>query len=288
MTNVQKILVPVDFPNPSLPVIRHAVALARHFRSEIVMLHVASPQSHAAGVPDGSSDLAAWDMTAEIAKYADSSQDKNLGRELHGIAIHRVLATGDVANAIVYTAQAQKAGLIMMPSHGHTFCEYLLGSVTSKVLRDCECPIWTDAHVRESPFAEFAIRHILCSVEFNAHDRKTVSWAAYLAAEFGARLTLAHVTTGVEFWGPGGGYVNTKWKDALVEDASLRMSKLQQQMEIKTEVFIGSGEPPQVLCQAASQTKADLLITGCHPYGGRLRTHGYAIVCAVPVPVLSV
>jgi hypothetical protein len=31
-----------------------------------------------------------------------------------------------------------------------------------------------------------------------------------------------------------------------------------------------------------------LLVTGCRPYGGHLRTHGYAIICAVPIPVLSV
>jgi hypothetical protein len=43
-----------------------------------------------------------------------------------------------------------------------------------------------------------------------------------------------------------------------------------------------------VLCEAAKQTKADLLVTGCYPYGGRLRTHGYAIICAVSIPVLSV
>jgi nucleotide-binding universal stress UspA family protein len=43
-----------------------------------------------------------------------------------------------------------------------------------------------------------------------------------------------------------------------------------------------------VLCQAAKETNADLLVTGCYPYGGRLRTHGYNIMCAVPIPVLSV
>jgi len=29
-------------------------------------------------------------------------------------------------------------------------------------------------------------------------------------------------------------------------------------------------------------------VTGCYPYGGNLRTHGYAIICAVSIPVLSV
>ena len=109
-----------------------------------------------------------------------------------------------------------------------------------------------------------------------------------MAAEFGARLTLAHVTATVEFWGPGGSYVNPEWKEALVGDASQHLAELQQDMGIKADVFIGSGDVPKVLSQAAKQTKADLLVTGCYPYGGNLRTHGYAIICAVPIPVLSV
>jgi nucleotide-binding universal stress UspA family protein len=109
-----------------------------------------------------------------------------------------------------------------------------------------------------------------------------------MAAEFSAHLTLANVTASVEFWGPGGNYVNEKLKEELVGNASEQMAKLQQDMGIKTDVFIGSGDVPKVLSQAVKQTKADLLVTGCYPYGGHLRTHGYGIICAVGVPVLSV
>ena len=66
------------------------------------------------------------------------------------------------------------------------------------------------------------------------------------------------------------------------------MAKLQRDTGIKADVFIGSGDVPQVLSQAAKQTKADLLVSGCYPYGGHLRTHGYAIISAVHVPVLNV
>jgi nucleotide-binding universal stress UspA family protein len=109
-----------------------------------------------------------------------------------------------------------------------------------------------------------------------------------MASEFGARLALAHVTASVELWGPGGTYVNLSLKEALVGDASHRLADLQQDMGIKADVFIGSGDVTEVLSQAAKQTKADLLVTECYPYGGNLRIHGYAIICAVPIPVLSV
>ena len=74
----------------------------------------------------------------------------------------------------------------------------------------------------------------------------------------------------------------------LVGDASQRIAKLQQEMGIKADVLIGSGDVPKAPSQAAKQTKADSLVTGCYPYGGNLRIHGYAIICAVPIPVLSV
>jgi nucleotide-binding universal stress UspA family protein len=194
----------------------------------------------------------------------------------------------DPAPAIVQTAQQEKADLIMLPSYGYTFDQFLLGSVTAEGLHGTECPVWTGAHVKEAAVQEFAIRNVLCAVDYNPHNHKTVSWAAQIAAEFGARLTLAHVTAAVEFWGPGGRYINPEYQEALVGAASEHVAKLQQDMGIKADVFIGSGDVPKVLSQAAKQTKADLLVTGCRPYGGHLRTHGYSIICAVPIPVLSV
>jgi nucleotide-binding universal stress UspA family protein len=288
MLNIKKILLPVDFPVASLGVIHQAATLARHFHSEIVMLHVVTTQSHAAGLPEDSRELADWDLLAAIIRQAQKQQDPSLGPELDGLTIQRKLVKGDAALAIVRTAQEEKADLIMMPSHSFTFYQFLMGSVTAKVLHGTECPVWTGAHVQESPVQKFAIRNLLCAVEFGPRADLTVSWAAQMAAEFGAHLTLANVTAGVELWGPGGSYVDQRWKEELVSNASQQMAKLQQDTGIKADVFIGSGDVPKVLSQAAKQTKADLLVTGCYPYGGHLRTHGYGIICAVPIPVLSV
>jgi nucleotide-binding universal stress UspA family protein len=288
MLNINKILLPVDFPDPPLPVIGQAATLARHFSSEIVMLHVPTAQSRAAGVPDDSAKLARWDLLTEIRRTAEKDQQQSLAEQLEGLAVKILLAEGDPAHIIVQTAQQENADLIMMPSHGSTFDQFLLGTVTAKVLHRTECPVWTGAHLEETPVQKFAIRDVLCAVDLGSRADQTVSWASEVAAEFSARLTLAHVTGGVEFWGPGGSYVNQEWKGALVGDASRRMAELQQRLGIKADVFIGSGDVPKVLSEAAKQTNADLLVTGSYPYGGHLRTHGYAIICAVPIPVLNV
>ena len=285
---LKKILLPVDFPLASLSVIHQAATLARHFRSEIVILHVVTAESHAAGVPEESSELARWDLLAAIIRQAQKQQDQSLGPELDGLTIQRKLAQGDVAQAIVQTAEQEKADLIMMPSYSFTFYQFLLGSVTAKVLHGTECPVWTGAHVQESAVQKFAVRNVLCAVKFGPRADITASWAAQMAAAFGAHLTLANVTASVELWGPGGSYVDERWKEELVSNASEQMAKLQQDTGIKADVFIGSGDVPTVLSQAAKQANADLLVTGCYPYGGHLRTHGYGIICAVPIPVLNV
>jgi len=288
MMNIKRILLPVDIPIASLDVINQAAILAHHFQSEIVLLHVVTAQSHAAGVPKDSRALAGWDLLVEIMREAKNQGDSSIGLALEGLSIRRMLAEGDVAVVIVETAEEEEVDLIMMPSYSLTFYEFLMGSVTAKVLHGTERPVWTGAHVQGSPGRKFAIHHVLGAVEFGPRAEVTVSWAAQMAAEFGARLTLANVTASVEFWGPGGHYVNEKLKEELVSNASEQMSKLQQDTGVKADVFIGSGDVPKVLSQAAKQTSADLLVTGCYPYGGHLRTHGYGIICAVQIPVLNV
>lgn len=288
MLNVRKILLPVDFPKTSLRVVHQAATLARHLHAEIVMLHVVTMVSQAAGVPKDGPELARWDLLAEIIRNARENRDDSLGLELEGLNIRRLLLKGETTEAILQTTQQEKADLIMMPSYGHTFDQFLVGSVTPKLLQAIACPVWTDAHVEDSPAQKFAIRNVLCAVDFRPHSHTSALWAEQIASEFGARLTLAHVTASVEFWGPGGRYVNQEWKAALVADASQHMGELQQKTGIKADIFIGSGNVPKVLSEAAKQTKADLLVTGCQPYGGYLRTHGYAIISAMQIPVVSV
>jgi len=53
---------PVDFPVASLGVIHQAAALARHFNSEIVILHVVTVLSHSVGVPEDTREQADWDL----------------------------------------------------------------------------------------------------------------------------------------------------------------------------------------------------------------------------------
>src|SRR5579872_2224705 len=97
MLNLRKILLPVDVPLASLNVIRQATVLARHFHSELVMLHVVTRHSHAAGVPEDSAGLARWDLRDEIMSEVRKQGDRSREHMFDGLAIHGHVVPGNTA-----------------------------------------------------------------------------------------------------------------------------------------------------------------------------------------------
>jgi nucleotide-binding universal stress UspA family protein len=289
MLNLDKILLPIDLQGASKSVVHQAAVLARRFQSEIVMLHVVTPLSYAAGMLEGNYVPANLnDLFKELLRAAQKNLDEFLGPELAGLTVKRVLIEGDPATTIVRTARDEKAGLIVMPTHGYGgFRRFLLGSVTAKVLHDSECPVWTGAHLEEEPKREFAVRNIVCAIDLSAHSQKTAQWAAQLAGQFGARLTITHITPDTDIYGPDGFDFGPAWKEKLIGSATQQIAKLQQEIGTKAEVVIESGDVPKLLNQVARQTNGDVLVIG-RPSHGRLRATGYGIIRESPIPVLSV
>jgi nucleotide-binding universal stress UspA family protein len=285
MLSVKKILLVIDEPQSSPCVVHQALALAHHFHSEMVLLHVASELRRAATRATDGSGQTSWDLFDNKVNGAHTDLDQYLGPQLEGIAVKRLAISGDKRQAFLQIARAENVDLIMMSSHGGTFSQFLL---EPGIAKGTECPIWTSAHIEESPAKEFVIRNVLCAVDFELRSRDAASWAARMSAEVGARLTLANVTPSVELWGPGGNYADPERQATLIEGASEHLEKLKRDIGIQADVFIGCGDLPKVLSQAARQTKADLLINECYPYLGNLGIHGFAIIRALPIPVLSV
>jgi nucleotide-binding universal stress UspA family protein len=291
MLSIKKILVPVVFADTSRHVVHQAAWLARRFHAEIILLHVVTPLNYPAGVLESGYELTARDLHAHIVQRAQEDLDQELRPDLDGIVVTRMLLRGDPAQEIVKTARDQNVDLIVMSTHGHgAFYRFLLGSVAAKVLHESVCPIWTDTLREEAPGREFALRNVLCTVDLSPHSRNTVSRAAQMAAEFGARLTLVHITASVENYGPGGSYVDAAWKETIVGFAAEEIAKLQQDVGTKAEVIIDSGHVPELLNRAAEQTKADVLVIGHSPIRGHLgdNGNGYGIIRESHIPVLSV
>ncbi len=290
---MNKILVPVVFRDASLRMVHQAAYLARHFHSEIILLHVVTPSEYPAGFFERGDEIKERDLHAEAVRLAQQELDQTFQSELDGLTVKRLLRRGHPAREIAQVARDENADLIVLSSYGYgPFYRLLLGSVMAKVLHETERPVWIGAHMEEeAPLpGEFAIRNILCAVNFDPHARDVLSHAAQLAGEFGARLALSHVTSSVETYGPGGSYVVPEFKEAVVGQATKELAKLQQEAGTNAEVIIESGDTAKRLRHVIEQTKADLLVIGHIPSRGHLgeNGNGYSIIRDARIPVLSV
>jgi nucleotide-binding universal stress UspA family protein len=286
---MQKILVPIAFPLTSPAVACQAATLARHFGSEIILLNVVEPPGHLPGMPMHGHDLTDEDRHVGTVKQAQEDLDQALLLEFEGIPVRRLLRKGDPAREILRMAHEQEVDLIAILAHSQrALYALLLGSTAAKVLHHAECSVWTDTP-GEAAGKPFSIHNVLCAVDLSPHSRPTVLRAARLAADFSARLTLIHVTPGVEEFGPGGYHVVTEWKKTLVGYATVEMKKLQQELHIEAEVIIENGNVRARLNHVAEASKSDLLVLGRKRPGGHLGDNGggYAIIRDALIPVLS-
>lgn len=263
-----KILLPIELPEEAGRIVQQTAFLARHFGAEVILLHAESSLRD-----DGLGEL-----------------DPALRRALDAIRIRRLLLKGDPAREIARVAREENVNLIAMGTHNHgAVYRLLLGSVAEQVLHQSACPVWIDAEHSAGPAAQFAIHNVLCALDLSPHSGQTLRQASAVAAEFGAHLTLVHVTPAVETFGPGGPQAVPGWKEELVSFAARQIAKLQQQAGTAAEVIIGSGNIPEALNQAAEQTKSDLMVLGHLPPVGHMGAvrAGYGIITGAHIPVLS-
>ncbi|HEV3332260.1 MAG TPA: universal stress protein [Bryobacteraceae bacterium] len=275
-----RILAPVEFSERCVGAVRYAKMLAEHFGAELVLLHVLAPPPPEMGA----------DACRRRAGQLEQQLTEFLADELAGVSVRRVLLEGDPAATIVAYAHEQQAGLILMPTHGFgPFRRFILGSNTAKVLHDADRPVWTGAHMEETPPGPSStIANILCAVDLGPQSAKALSWAVALQNQFAARLTLLHATLAIPAMAKG---AEANWNVVVRAAAQKELELLQKQRGATADLLVEAGEPAQVIAAAASRLHADVVVIarGSAAGGfGRLRTNAYAVIRQSPCPVVSV
>ena len=293
MLELKKILVPIDFSERSVAAAEHAGALARRFGSELIFVHVVpvSPYEYAA-FESGLYTGPKWPTEEELGE--------KLGRELATIAakfaphsaVKQIILKGDAPAKIERVAKENDVDLIVMPTHGYgTFRRFVLGSVTTKVLHDLECPILTGAHVEEIALdSDAPYRHIACAVDLREHSEAVLRWASGFGEAFGADLTVIHAapTLNAE---PETQSFEHKLTQMLVHTKEKEVHELLTRVGSNGSVLVDCDSVTNLVPRACQEIGADLLVIGRSPLRGllgRLRTHAHALVRESPCPVISV
>jgi nucleotide-binding universal stress UspA family protein len=287
---LEKILLPVDFSDRSVGAAQHAKALACRYRSEVTMLHVLSPLDYVlGGLETAGGAPPEWYYARR--DEARMRLDKFLADEFRTLPVRRILLEGDPALEIVKLTHAERMNLIVLPTHGYgPFRRFILGSVVAKVLHDANCPVLTGVHLAETPPPEaISFHNLVCAVDFGPQSVKAFAWAAELAAEFQARLTLVHALPPLA--PEEAASLNEELLQLLGRQAREQMEELQARVGAEADVLVEYGKLTGVVRRAAERLKADLLVIGRHESlgaSGRLRSNAYAIIRESPCPVVSV
>lgn len=267
--SISKILMPVDFSPRAEEAVRYAGSLARRFHAELILLHVIEPLHI---------DFAMAELPGSIERFATAQRERVQIRlehfassDLEGIRVVRTVSQGHPIDEIL--AQAENVELVVMPTQGYgRVREFLIGSVTAKVLHDCERPVLTGIHLTENRnLPEWQVNNVLCAIDFGPESENVLKWGAMLAGEFGASVTVVHADSD--------------------PSAGQRLDHSIQAAGLKATPLVAPGEPHKVVVATAQQIGADMVIIGRGSNTralGRLHAQAYEIVRKSPCPVLSV
>jgi nucleotide-binding universal stress UspA family protein len=255
-----KILCAVDFSDCSCIAARHAIGLARGYRSELTALHV---MPHTLTHPDlfpylDQPLLVSPEIRARVNQRLEAFIRDHLAES--ETPVRAVLEAGDTARQIVRHIARGEADLVVMGTHGRRgFRRWLLGSVADDVLRRAlGCILVVGQSSRGQPFP---YRRIVCCVDFSEASLTALEHAASLATSGEGELLVLHVVEsgeGVE----DGGVAPSR------EEVLRRLGgELSSEFLSRVEFVSRKGTPHEQIREFATARNADLVVAGASGRG---------------------
>ncbi|HEX8438477.1 universal stress protein [Archangium sp.] len=142
MSNIQRILVPVDFSETSKRALDYAYLFANRFDAKLDVLHVWRPSEYAG---DEMVVMTRSEPELTLSTYLRNHADQQLSAFLEGVPhSQQMLESGEPALVIAKVAAEGKYDLVIMGTHGRTGLSHMMvGSVAEKVVRLAPCPVLT-------------------------------------------------------------------------------------------------------------------------------------------------
>lgn len=127
------ILAPTDFSDLSAAGVRYACRLAADNAAEVIVFNVVTV--------DESNKVDSRELADHKARLEEFIGNQLAG-EAKALKTRALVAGGQPFHAILDCAEAERADLIVMSSHGRSgLSRMLIGSVTDKILRGARCPV---------------------------------------------------------------------------------------------------------------------------------------------------
>ncbi len=288
---IKRILLATDFSECAEQASDYAGFLGKVCPAAVDILHVVEvpPDLH----PD---DALAERYFDQRRKQAETPLDE-LVRKLvsMGVAARWRQQLGIPSRLINRAAEELGADLVTLGAYGSSgLSEVLLGSTAQRVVQGAPCPVLTVHPAPPRADAPKRMRHILAPVDFSFCSLDALDYAAQLATQFGAMLTVLHVVEPVLF-------ECERAADSLAvashqpERAAALLADLCHELQgqgIAVETAIDGGNTAEAILTETNRRGCDLVVMGTRGRRGLTSLIGGSVAERVlrqaTVPVLTV
>ena len=278
---IRHVLAAIDFSESSEKALRHAIAIARCYRSNFHLVHVVSPLAFLMVGPDAvamAAEAASRDMKLLEQRLSESGAFTDISHDC-------TVAQGEIWQELQQIIDAQAIDLVVIGTHGRSGLRKIaFGSVAEAVFRHATCPVLTVGPCAPAdPPLHAQVRHILYPTDFSAESSQAASYVVSLARQHQARLTIVHVVE------PHTGRVNEAEEKAFELRFRRQASgEFPQNWTFRTQL----GPVDQTILELADQGRVGLIVLGLRSPRSIVRPHGwphaYKIACAACCPVLTI
>ncbi len=138
-----RILVPLDGSDYADRALSTAIALAKQFSSNIILIHVILTASSIMTSPEGAASTFLIDLRTQLEETGRQILENGAKRAREeGIPTITIVESGSVADKILQTADRAKVDLIVIGDRGlGVVARFFLGSVADKVSHYARCPV---------------------------------------------------------------------------------------------------------------------------------------------------
>ncbi|MDB4584259.1 universal stress protein [Draconibacterium sp.] len=251
MKLLEKILLATDFSKSSENLLEYAIALAKIFHSQIILVHV---------LPDDIANEKARLLLSQAA-LKQLEDIKNKIKSVGLIAGEPILEFGSPFDKIIQAADNVNANVTLIGSGEKSKNDvFQLGITAYKIIRKSNKPVWV---VKQGKILN--IKNIICPIDFSPESERALKNAIIIARRFNTELLILSVC---KTYYSRSSRIEVDW-DKENEKAHLEHVKkfnlyLQNfnLTDLDWDRVIASGDPATEILGTISRYKSDLVIMG--------------------------
>jgi nucleotide-binding universal stress UspA family protein len=283
MIRIKKIMVPVDFSEPSKKAVNYGLSLALEFEARLILAHIVAYDS-----------LAYLTAKTHLLELIPADYRERIEFEL-------IVKSGEVRQELLGIVEDKEIDLVVMGSRGRSYFErMLLGSVTERMLRKVHVPVLTVSHL--DPEKELLkpgpvpLHNLLYATDLTVGSESGLEFSIRLARGLDAQLTVVHVLQPMDLalLGMETTAFIPDYVAGIRAEAAERLNRLvalfsDGSVPIKT--VLAEGVPYETINALAEEHKADLVVINLQGKGrlerALLGATAERVIRTATVPVLS-